>query len=107
GARQPTKCACGCGGKRRWMCSMRRPLTWRSGWRDTSASGCAASAVITSRHMNTLIRLVNYLRFSHFDSAHFGGSYEERERFNTGIFVSPKRDFLFTKNEKCGNNTAR
>src|SRR3954451_21812905 len=57
--------------------------------------------------MNTLARLMNYLRFSHLDSAHFGGSYEERERFNTGIFISPKRDFLFTKNEKCGNNTAR
>jgi Sulfotransferase family len=57
--------------------------------------------------MNTLVRLMNYLRFSHLDSAHFGGSYEERERFNTGIFISPKRDFLFTKNEKCGNNTAR
>ena len=57
--------------------------------------------------MNTLVRLVNYLRFSHLDSTHFGGSYEERERFNTGIFISPERDFLFTKNEKCGNNTAR
>jgi len=57
--------------------------------------------------MNTLVRVVNYLRFSHFDSGHFGGSYEERERFNTGVFISPKRDFLFTKNEKSGNNTAR
>jgi hypothetical protein len=57
--------------------------------------------------MNTVLRLVNYLRFSHLDSAHFGGTYEERERFNTAIFISPKRDFLFTKNEKCGNNTAR
>lgn len=57
--------------------------------------------------MNTLLRLINYLRFSHVDSAHFGGSYEERERFNTAVFISPKRDFLFTKNEKCGSNTAR
>lgn len=57
--------------------------------------------------MNTLFRLVNYLRFSHMDSAHFGGSYEQRERFNTAVFISPDRDFLFTKNEKCGNNTAR
>lgn len=57
--------------------------------------------------MNTLFRLIDYLRFSFLDSAHFGGTYEERERFNTAVFVSPKRDFLFTKNEKCGNNTAR
>ena len=57
--------------------------------------------------MNTVLRLINYLRFAHLDSAHFGGSYEQRERFNTAIFISPKRDFLFTKNEKCGNNTAR
>jgi len=57
--------------------------------------------------MNTLLRLVNYLRFSHLDSAHFGVTYEERERFNTALFISPNRDFLFTKNEKCGNNTAR
>src|SRR3954467_6768820 len=57
--------------------------------------------------MNTLLRLVDYLRFSHLDSAHFGSTYEERERFNTAVFISPKRDFLFTKNEKCGNNTAR
>ena len=57
--------------------------------------------------MNTVLRLINYLRFSHLDSAHFGSSYEERERFNTAVFISPKHDFLFTKNEKCGSNTAR
>jgi len=57
--------------------------------------------------MHTLQRLANYLRFSHLDSAHFGGRYEERERFNTAVFISPKREFLFTKNEKCGSNTAR
>jgi hypothetical protein len=57
--------------------------------------------------MKTILRLIAYLRFSHLDSARFGGSYEERERFNTAVFISPKRDFLFTKNEKCGSNTAR
>jgi hypothetical protein len=57
--------------------------------------------------MNTLLRLLRYLRFSYLDSARFGGSYAERERFNSAIFISPKREFLFTKNEKCGNNTAR
>jgi hypothetical protein len=57
--------------------------------------------------MNTLLRLINYLRFSHLDSGHFGSTYRERERFNSAIFISPKRDFLFTKNEKCGSNTAR
>ncbi|HEY1963124.1 MAG TPA: sulfotransferase family 2 domain-containing protein [Rhizomicrobium sp.] len=57
--------------------------------------------------MNTLLRLINYLRFSHLDSAHFGGTYEEREHFNSAVFISPSRLFLFTKNEKCGSNTAR
>ena len=57
--------------------------------------------------MNTLVRAINYLRFCLLDTAGFGGSYEERERFDSAVFISPKRDFLFTKNEKCGNNTAR
>lgn len=57
--------------------------------------------------MNVTVRLIQYLRFSFLDSAHFGGRYEERERFNTAVFISPTRDLLFTKNEKCGNNTAR
>jgi hypothetical protein len=30
-----------------------------------------------------------------------------RKRFNDAIFIDPQRRFLFTKNEKCGNNTAR
>jgi len=59
------------------------------------------------RAMNSLIRAVNYLRFTAFDTAGLGGTYEERERFDSAIFISPRRDFLFTKNEKCGNNTAR
>jgi len=57
--------------------------------------------------MNTFVRAVNYLLFCHLDSAHFGSTYEQRERFDSAVFISPKHDFLFTKNEKCGNNTAR
>ncbi len=57
--------------------------------------------------MNTAVRLLNYLRFSYLDPSGFGGSYRQRERFNTAIFISPAHDFLFSKNEKCGNNTAR
>ena len=57
--------------------------------------------------MNTVTRAINYLRFCHLDTVHFGSTYEQRERFDSAVFISPKRDFLFTKNEKCGNNTAR
>ena len=36
-----------------------------------------------------------------------GRSYAQRERFNSAVFIAPGREFLFTKNEKCGNNSAR
>ena len=36
-----------------------------------------------------------------------GRSYKVRERFNNAVFISPKRDFLFTKCEKCANVTMR
>ena len=36
-----------------------------------------------------------------------GGSYKRRERFNNAVFVSPKREFLYTKCEKCANVTLR
>ena len=36
-----------------------------------------------------------------------GHSYKYRERFNNAVFISPKRDFLFTKCEKCANVTMR
>jgi hypothetical protein len=36
-----------------------------------------------------------------------GRTYKYRERFNNAVFISPKRDFLFTKCEKCANVTMR
>ncbi len=57
--------------------------------------------------MHTIGRLVNHFRFCAFDTPRFGGTYESRERFNSAVFIDPGRRFLFTKNEKCGSNTAR
>jgi hypothetical protein len=57
--------------------------------------------------MNGLLRLARHAAFCAFDPAHMGRSYAQRERFNSAVFISPKLDFLFTKNEKCGNNSAR
>jgi Sulfotransferase family len=56
---------------------------------------------------NGIVRLAGHVRFCLADPAGLGHGYSYRERFNNAVFISPKRDFLFTKNEKCGNNTAR
>jgi len=53
------------------------------------------------------LRIFNHWRFCSFDPTGMGGGYKRRERFNNAVFISPKRDFLFTKNEKCANVTAR
>jgi hypothetical protein len=50
---------------------------------------------------------VRHIGFCLRDPAQMGGSYKVRERFNNAIFISPKRDFLFTKCEKCANVTMR
>jgi len=57
--------------------------------------------------MNAIVRTAKHIGFSVFDTAHMGRGFKTRERFNLAVFVSPRRDFLFTKNEKCGNNTVR
>lgn len=57
--------------------------------------------------MTAPLRIANHLRFCMFDPAGMGGGYKRRERFNNAVFISPNRDFLFTKNEKCANVTAR
>jgi hypothetical protein len=57
--------------------------------------------------MNALSRIAKHIGFTLFDASGMGGTFKYRERFNLAVFVSPKRDFLFTKNEKCGNNTVR
>ncbi|MBI1330437.1 MAG: hypothetical protein GC166_11125 [Alphaproteobacteria bacterium] len=57
--------------------------------------------------MRGLLRLARHTTFCLCDTARLGHDYAFRERFNIAVFISPKRDFLFTKNEKCGNNTAR
>ena len=57
--------------------------------------------------MNSPLRIFNHWRFCTFDPTGMGGSYKHRERFNNAVFISPKRDFMFTKNEKCANVTAR
>lgn len=52
-------------------------------------------------------RLLRHTAFCLRDPAGLGGTYAYRERFNHALFISPKHDFLFAKNEKCGSNSAR
>jgi hypothetical protein len=57
--------------------------------------------------MNPVGRIIRHIGFCLRDPARMGGSYKRRERFNNAVFISPRRDFLFTKSEKCGNVTMR
>lgn len=57
--------------------------------------------------MNSIVRCARHYWFCAADPCGFGGTYKQRERFNEALFIEPDRRFLFTKNEKCGNNTAR
>jgi Sulfotransferase family len=57
--------------------------------------------------MTPAVRIAKHIGFCLFDTSGMGATFKARERFNLAVFVSPKRDFLFTKNEKCGNNTVR
>lgn len=57
--------------------------------------------------MNPVGRIIRHLGFCFRDPAKLGGSYKRRERFNNAVFISPSRDFLFTKSEKCANVTMR
>lgn len=56
---------------------------------------------------NAPIRIAKHLGFCLFDPARMGRGYKHRERFNNAVFISPNRDFLFTKNEKCASVTLR
>jgi hypothetical protein len=51
--------------------------------------------------------MVRHVTFCTLDPAGLGRTYKYRERFNNAVFISPKRDFLFTKCEKCANVTMR
>lgn len=57
--------------------------------------------------MNTIGRCLNHYRFCAFDTFNFGGTFAAREQFNSAVFIDPALRFLYTKNEKCGSNTAR
>lgn len=57
--------------------------------------------------MSRIARCARHYWFCARDPCHFGGTFKQRERFNDAVFIAPDRAFLFTKNEKCGNNTAR
>jgi len=57
--------------------------------------------------MNRALRLLHHTYFCLADPAGFGGTFVDRKRFNDAVFVDPERRFLFTKNEKVGNTTAR
>lgn len=57
--------------------------------------------------MNAALRLARYVHFCLADPMRIGGDYASRERFTSSVFIAPDRRFLFTKNEKAGNNTAR
>lgn len=64
------------------------------------------STVIPSR-IDSYGRMVRHVTFAALDPAGLGRNYKYRERFNNAVFISPKRDFLFTKCEKCANVTMR
>jgi hypothetical protein len=51
--------------------------------------------------------MVRHVSFCALDPGNMGRTYKYRERFNNAVFISPKRDFLFTKSEKCANVTMR
>lgn len=57
--------------------------------------------------MNPVIRLALYVNFCLNDPMRIGGTYAMRERFTSSVFIAPDHRFLFVKNEKAGNNTAR
>lgn len=57
--------------------------------------------------MNPFRRMVRHVTFCALDPLQLGRTYKFRERFNNALFISPKRDFLFTKCEKCANVTMR
>jgi hypothetical protein len=57
--------------------------------------------------MNTFGRMIRHVAFCALDPAGLGRTYKYRERFNNAVFISPKRDFLFTKCEKCASVTMR
>jgi hypothetical protein len=57
--------------------------------------------------MNSVARMIGHFGFCVLDPTGMGGGYKRRERFNNAVFVSPKRDFLYTKCEKCANVTLR
>jgi hypothetical protein len=57
--------------------------------------------------MNSVARMIRHVQFCVLDPVGMGGTYKHRERFNNAVFISPKRDFLFTKCEKCASITSR
>jgi Sulfotransferase family len=64
------------------------------------------SLTIPSR-MKSFRRMVRHVTFCALDPTNMARTYKHRERFNNAVFISPKRDFLFTKCEKCANVTMR
>jgi Sulfotransferase family len=65
-----------------------------------------SSTVLPSK-LNSYGRMVRHVTFATLDPAGLGRSYKYRERFNNAVFISPNREFLFTKCEKCANVTMR
>lgn len=57
--------------------------------------------------MTDVQRILRHWRFCLFDVAKFGRGFAARRRFNDSVFISLEHGYLFTKNEKAGNNTAR
>ena len=54
-----------------------------------------------------MIRSFRHHKFCILDTANIGKSYAHRVRLNKAVFISRKNSYLFVKNEKAGNNTAR
>ena len=64
-------------------------------------------STVTLPGMKSFGRMVRHVTFCALDPAGLGRTYKYRERFNNAVFISPNRDFLFTKCEKCANVTMR
>jgi hypothetical protein len=67
----------------------------------------ARAAFKVPSKLNPFRRMVRHVTFCALDPIRLGRTYKFRERFNNALFISPKRDFLFTKCEKCANVTMR
>ena len=54
-----------------------------------------------------MTRLLKHFQFCLTDPMNLGNDFSFRKRFNKSVFISERNKYLFVKNEKAGNNSAR